>query len=180
MRLPRTNWNASLWQQLKADPSTSATPLILCTADAYALREQADVLREAGVRVVYKPFDIGAVGGATVLPSIQHGIPVVDRQVIVATLALALVMIALGAYLAVYQGGTAIGSLVWGVVAARLGDPLAAVVGLLAGWRWHLAESEQQDLRPRHVSTERKERLWSSVPNSILTGAIGCAKLSLA
>ena len=183
------------------------------------------------MRVVYKPFDIGAVGGAAVLPYIQRGIPVVDRQVIVATLALALVMIALGylrnllvlcliatvggiawmmlvssfnvaaqeaspawvraralgAYLVVYQGGTAIGSLVWGVVAARLGDPLAitlaavvAVVGLLAGWRWHLAESEQQDLRPWHVSAERKERLWSSVPNSILTGAIGCAKLSLA
>ena len=50
--------NVPLWQQLKASPSTSAVPLILCTADANALREQADVLREAGVRVVLKPFDI--------------------------------------------------------------------------------------------------------------------------
>src|SRR5258708_5888161 len=139
---------------------------------------------------------VGAVVGTSVLPHIQRRIPVVDQQVIVSTLALALVMIALGylrnllvlclisviggtvwimlvssfnvaaqeaspiwvraralgAYLLVYQGGTAIGSLVWGIVAARLGTPLAlmsaaigAVVGLVAGWRWHLAESEKQD-----------------------------------
>jgi len=69
---------------------------------------------------------------------------------------------ALGAYLVVYQGGTAIGSLVWGVVASRLGDPLAmvlaalgAVLGLAAGLRWHLADSEKQDLRPWHVSVPR-------------------------
>jgi len=69
---------------------------------------------------------------------------------------------ALGAYLVVYQGGTAIGSLVWRVVAARLGDPLAillaaigAVLGLAAGLRWHLADSEKQDLRPWHVSVPR-------------------------
>src|SRR5947209_19099777 len=69
---------------------------------------------------------------------------------------------ALGAYLVVYQGGTAIGSLVWGVVAARLGDPLAmvlaalgAVLGLAAGLRWHLADSEKQDLKPWHVSVPR-------------------------
>ncbi len=69
---------------------------------------------------------------------------------------------ALGAYLVVYQGGTAIGSLVWRVVAARLGDPLAillaaigAVLGLAARLRWHLADSEKQDLRPWHVSVPR-------------------------
>jgi hypothetical protein len=69
---------------------------------------------------------------------------------------------ALGAYLVVYQGGTAIGSLLWGVVAARLGDPLAmllaalgAVLGLTAGLRWHLADSEKEDLRPWHVSVPR-------------------------
>ncbi len=69
---------------------------------------------------------------------------------------------ALGAYLVFYQGGTAIGSLLWGVVAARLGDPLAmllaafgAVLGLAAGLRWHLADSEKQDLRPWHVSVPR-------------------------
>ena len=69
---------------------------------------------------------------------------------------------ALGAYLVVYQGGTAIGSLVWGVVAARLGDPpamvlaaLGAVLGLAAGLRWHLADSEKQDLKPWHVSVPR-------------------------
>ena len=137
---------------------------------------------------------VGAVVGAAVLPLIQHKIPVVDQQVIISTVALALVMIALGflrnllllcliatfggtgwimlvssfnvaaqeasptwvraralgAYLVVYQGGTAIGSLLWGVVAARMGDPLAmllaalgAVLGLTAGLRWHLADSEK-------------------------------------
>ncbi len=38
---------------------------------------------------------LGAVVGAAVLPQIQHRIPVVDRQVIVSTVCLALVMIAL-------------------------------------------------------------------------------------
>src|SRR6266851_4538778 len=149
---------------------------------------------------------VGAVVGAAVLPQIQQTIPIVDRQVIISTVVLALVMItlgylrnllvlcliatiggtawimlvssfnvaaqeasptwvrarALGAYLVVYQGGTAIGSLLWGVVAAWLGDPFAillaalgAVLGLAAGLRWHLADSEKQDLRPWHVSVPR-------------------------
>ena len=149
---------------------------------------------------------VGAVVGAAVLPQIQRKIPVVDRQVIISTVVLALVMIAfgylrdllalcliamiggtawimlvssfniaaqeasptwvraraLGAYLVVYQGGTAIGSLLWGALAASLGDPLAillaalgAVLGLAAGLRWHLADSEKQDLRPWHVSVPR-------------------------
>ena len=69
---------------------------------------------------------------------------------------------ALGAYLVIYQGGTAIGSLLWGIVAALLGAPLAislaalgAVLGLAAGLRWRLADSEKQDLRPWHVSAPR-------------------------
>jgi len=149
---------------------------------------------------------VGAVVGAAVLPQIQRKIPVVDRQVIISTVVLALVMIAfgylrdllvlcliamiggtawimlvssfniaaqeaspswvraraLGAYLVVYQGGTAIGSLLWGALAASLGDPLAillaalgAVLGLAAGLRWHLADSEKQDLKPWHVSVPR-------------------------
>ncbi len=69
---------------------------------------------------------------------------------------------ALGAYLVVYQGGTAVGSLLWGVMAALLGAPLAisvaalgAVLGLAAGLRWRLADSEQQDLRPWPISAPR-------------------------
>src|SRR6266536_6202993 len=60
---------------------------------------------------------------------------------------------ALGAYLAVYQGGTALGSLLWGAAAARLGEPLA--MGLAAGLHWHLADSEKQDLRPWNVSVPK-------------------------
>ena len=149
---------------------------------------------------------IGAVVGAAVLPQVQRRIPVVDRQVIVSTVVLALVMIglgnvrnllvlclittiggiawimlvscfnvaaqeasptwvrarALGAYLVVYQGGTAMGSLLWGGLAVLLGVPLAislaalgAVLGLAAGLRWHLADSEKEDLRPWHVTAPR-------------------------
>lgn len=55
----------------------------------------------------------------------------------------------------VYQDGTALGSLLWGIVAASLGASLAislaalgAVLGLATGQRWRLADSEKQDLRP--------------------------------
>jgi two-component system phosphate regulon response regulator PhoB len=56
----RSGQNIPLWQRLKADRITSATPLILCTADAIALYEERDLLRAAKVHVVLKPFDIGA------------------------------------------------------------------------------------------------------------------------
>ncbi len=146
---------------------------------------------------------LGAVLCAAVLPQIQRRIPVADRQIIVSTIVLALVMIALaylrnllllslisiiggaawimllstfnvaaqeasphwvraralGVYLVIYQGGIAIGSLLWGELAVLLGDPpalvlaaLGAVLGLAAGLRWHVADSEKQDLRPWHVS----------------------------
>jgi len=163
-------------------------------------------LGAAGYGLLLGFIGVGAVLGAAVLPQIQRKIPIVDRQVIISTVVLALVMIAfgylrnllelcliatiggtawimlvssfnvaaqeasptwvraraLGAYLVVYQGGTAIGSLVWGALAAGLGDPLAillaalgAVLGLAAGLRWHLADSEKQDLKPWHVSAPR-------------------------
>jgi len=163
-------------------------------------------LGAAGYGLLLGCIGVGAVLGAVVLPQIQRKIPVVDRQVIISTVVLALVMIALGylrnllalcliaiiggttwimlvssfnvaaqeaaptwvraralgAYLVVYQGGTALGSLLWGALAAGLGDPLAillaalgAVLGLAAGLRWHLADSEKQDLRPWHVSVPR-------------------------
>ena len=163
-------------------------------------------LGAAGYGLLLGFIGVGAVLGAAVLQQIQRKIPIVDRQVIISTVVLALVMIAfgylrnllelcliatiggtawimlvssfnvaaqeasptwvraraLGAYLVVYQGGTAIGSLVWGALAAGLGDPLAillaalgAVLGLAAGLRWHLADSEKQDLKPWHVSAPR-------------------------
>lgn len=59
--LGRNGRNEPLLQQLKADPFMSAIPLILCTADANVLRKQEGFLREANVRVVLKPFEIGAL-----------------------------------------------------------------------------------------------------------------------
>lgn len=47
-----------LLQQLRSSPPTSTIPLVLCTADANALREQEDFLRDAGVHVVLKPFAV--------------------------------------------------------------------------------------------------------------------------
>jgi MFS family permease len=163
-------------------------------------------LGAAGYGLLLGCLGVGAVLGSAVLPQIQRRIPVVDIQVVISTVVLALVMIALGylrnlfvlclittiggiawimlvscfnvaaqeasptwvraralgAYLVVYQGGTAIGSLLWGTLAANLGDPLAillaalgAILGLAAGLRWRLADSEKQDLRPWHVTVPR-------------------------
>ena len=163
-------------------------------------------LGAAGYGLLLGCIGVGAVLGSALLPQIQRRIPVVDRQVMISTVVLALVMIALGylrnllllcliltiggtacimlvscfnvaaqeasptwvraralgAYLVVYQGGTAIGSLLWGTLAVMLGDPIAmalaalgAVVGLAAGLRWHVADSEKQDLRPWHVTVPR-------------------------
>ena len=163
-------------------------------------------LGAAGYGLLLGCIGVGAVLGAAVLPQIQRKIPVVDQQVMISTVVLALVMIALGylrnlpllcliatiggiawillvscfnvaaqeasptwvraralgAYLVVYQGGTAIGSLLWGTLAASLGGPLAismaalgAILGLAAGLRWRLADSEKQDLRPWHVTVPR-------------------------
>ena len=62
---------------------------------------------------------------------------------------------ALALYLLVFQGGTAVGSLLWGAVAARVGIPAAlvcAAVGLIAGFavvtRYRLAGGEALDLSP--------------------------------
>jgi CheY-like chemotaxis protein len=51
----KSGGNEPLWQQLKAFPLTSVPSLILWTADANALSEQEDALRETGVHVVLKP-----------------------------------------------------------------------------------------------------------------------------
>jgi two-component system response regulator VicR len=50
-----------LLRQLKAYQPTSALPVILCTADAYAISEQEDFLRAHHVRVLLKPFAIAAL-----------------------------------------------------------------------------------------------------------------------
>ena len=47
-----------LLHKLKAYQPTASIPVIICTADVEAMRNQKDALREQGVRVVLKPFDI--------------------------------------------------------------------------------------------------------------------------
>lgn len=50
-----------LWRQLKAYPPTAALPMILCTADAYALSDEQDFLKTSHVGVILKPFAIAAL-----------------------------------------------------------------------------------------------------------------------
>src|SRR5712691_7519761 len=45
-------------QNLRRYPPTSAIPVILCTAAWQDMREQENVLRQKGVPVIYKPFDL--------------------------------------------------------------------------------------------------------------------------
>lgn len=47
-----------LLRQLKTYPPTAALPLILCTADAYAIANEEDFLRAHHVGVILKPFAI--------------------------------------------------------------------------------------------------------------------------
>ncbi len=68
---------------------------------------------------------------------------------------------ALATYLLVFQGTLATGSLLWGLVAERIGDPptlaLAAgglVLGLGATWRWRLGSTERADMTPLHLLPE--------------------------
>lgn len=48
----------SLLQQLKMYRPTAHIPVILCTAAVTAIRQQEDILREKGIPLIYKPFDI--------------------------------------------------------------------------------------------------------------------------
>jgi CheY-like chemotaxis protein len=48
----------TLLQQLKMYRPTAAIPVILCTAAVKMIREQEDILKQKGVPVVYKPFDV--------------------------------------------------------------------------------------------------------------------------
>src|SRR5450631_3184353 len=56
----RRNSAESLLHQLKAYQPTSNLPVILCTADAYAISDEEDFLRTHHVGVVLKPFAIAA------------------------------------------------------------------------------------------------------------------------
>jgi CheY-like chemotaxis protein len=48
----------TLLQQLKMYRPTAEIPVILCTAAIRLVREQEDILKQRGIPIVYKPFDI--------------------------------------------------------------------------------------------------------------------------
>ena len=45
-------------QKIRMYPPTTALPVILCTAAVGEVREQEEVLRQKGIPVIYKPFDL--------------------------------------------------------------------------------------------------------------------------
>ena len=47
-----------LLQKIRMYPPTTAIPVILCTAAVAEVREQEEVLRQKGIPVIYKPFDL--------------------------------------------------------------------------------------------------------------------------
>jgi DNA-binding response OmpR family regulator len=48
-----------LLQRLRSYPPTSSLPVILCTAASFkSVRDHVEALREQGVPVIYKPFDM--------------------------------------------------------------------------------------------------------------------------
>ena len=47
-----------LLQKIRMYPPTATLPVILCTAAVGEVREQEEVLRQKGIPVIYKPFDL--------------------------------------------------------------------------------------------------------------------------
>ena len=47
-----------LLQKLRMYPATKAIPVIFCAAALREVREQEEVLRQKGIPVIYKPFDL--------------------------------------------------------------------------------------------------------------------------
>ena len=47
-----------LLQQLRRDPETAELPIVVCTGAVHRVRENEALLRDLGIGVVFKPFDI--------------------------------------------------------------------------------------------------------------------------
>ena len=56
METPRSGWD--ICDFLRFHPLTAAIPIVMCSADSVAIRERGHWLREHGIAVLHKPFDI--------------------------------------------------------------------------------------------------------------------------
>lgn len=56
MQSRESGW--SILNLLQLDPETAGIPVILCSADSQTLISQEDLLKDRGVRVLPKPFDV--------------------------------------------------------------------------------------------------------------------------
>ena len=57
-KIGQHNLGWTLLQKLKMYPPTKDIPLILCTAALTEVREQEEALRQKGIPLIYKPFEI--------------------------------------------------------------------------------------------------------------------------
>jgi CheY-like chemotaxis protein len=58
VRMDVADAGVSILTALRANPQTSALPVIVCTADQQFLRSEASFLRSQNAAVVAKPFDL--------------------------------------------------------------------------------------------------------------------------
>ena len=58
MKFGRDDAGLLLMQKLKLYPPTRSLPLILCAVPSKLIAEQEEVLRQKGIPVIYKPFDL--------------------------------------------------------------------------------------------------------------------------
>ena len=61
LKIGRDQQGLLLLEQLRLYRPTMAIPIILCTAAVQLIREQEETLRQKGIPVLYKPFDVDEV-----------------------------------------------------------------------------------------------------------------------
>src|SRR5690348_12232747 len=58
MRMERAETGWTILNLIKLDPETANTPVLVCSADAQALRAQADNFARQDIRSLEKPFNL--------------------------------------------------------------------------------------------------------------------------
>ncbi len=75
LKMGRHNAGLLLLEQLRMYRPTKDIPVIICSAAVREIREQADVLQQKGIPVLYKPFDLDEL-----LETVQRMLPPVPMM----------------------------------------------------------------------------------------------------